>query len=373
LREFINCKTSLTTHWFSPEFCLWFGLFFGSKAMSCCSHCGTQRAALKHCSRCKQASYCGAECQKAAWKGHKKTCVTLDDVVEKVKAASRRQDWREVLKWEGRMEEMMEQTPDAGCNAILEIFSAAHEAASNSTGSKDNSLSIVRLETRRIELLGRMQRFRDQGEALCIVGDHLLVLGRRQDADKHFQRARKIAEEHGFFTIECESCLGLGNLAMGGGRDEEGVDLLRNALVCVPLCEGDANDLELNVLHAFTDALFRTHAIDEVEPLVARFLEFAKAESDKKGRLGFWHVESLYTSARLHEVLHPCTPRDPLHTARPLHFTKADSVCHRYHHTRIQTHALVDPHALARHAEGLKRPRGRCALCSTSCATTRQR
>jgi len=34
--------------------------------------------------------------------------------------------------------------------------------------------------------------------------------------------------------------------------------------------------------------------------------------------------------------------------------------------------AQVEPHSLARHARGLKRPRGRCALCSTCCATTRQ-
>jgi hypothetical protein len=36
--------------------------------MSCCLHCGTQHAALKHCLRCKQASYYGAACQNAAWK-----------------------------------------------------------------------------------------------------------------------------------------------------------------------------------------------------------------------------------------------------------------------------------------------------------------
>ena len=30
-----------------------------------------------------------------------------DDVVEKVKAADLREDWGEVLKWEGHMEEMI--------------------------------------------------------------------------------------------------------------------------------------------------------------------------------------------------------------------------------------------------------------------------
>jgi hypothetical protein len=131
--------------------------------MSSCSKCGTQSAALKRCSRCKQASYCGVECQNAAWKGHKKTCVSLEEVFEKVEAADLRDDWREVLKWEGRMEDMMEDRPDA-CDAILEAFAVAHKGALDSTGSKDHSLSVVRLGTQHAGLLGKMQRFRDQGE-----------------------------------------------------------------------------------------------------------------------------------------------------------------------------------------------------------------
>jgi len=67
--------------------------------------------------------------------------------------------------------------------------------------------------------------------------------------------------------------------------------------------------MELNVLGSFTDALFHTHAIDEVEPLVARFLEAAKAESVKQGRLHFFELQSVLASSRLHEVVCTCTPR----------------------------------------------------------------
>jgi len=306
-----------------------FQLNFGRvKAMSSCSYCGKQRAALKRCSRCKQASYCGAECQNAAWKGHRKACVTLDDVFEKVNAANLRKDWREVLKWERRMEEMMENQADAACNAILATYVDAHTGAFNSTGSKDDSLSIVRLETRRVELLGKMQLFRDQGDALCRVADGLLFLDKHQEAEGYFQRARKIAEAHGFFSVECRSCLGLGELAMAEGLEEEGVELLRNALVCVPLCEEDDTTMELRVLDFLTDALFHTHAIDEMEPLVTRFLEAAKAESQKWGRLHWFELQSVVASARLHEVLciaprvgspltllGPCIPPRPIASA----------------------------------------------------------
>jgi hypothetical protein len=234
--------------------------------------------------------------------------VTLKEVFEKAMAARLRKDWRGVIKWEGRMEEMMEDPPDAVCNDILEVFMDAHTWAFNSTGSTDNSLSVVRLETRRAAVLGKMQRFRDQGEALCSAAHYLRGLSRRQEAEGYFQRARKIAEAHGFFSVECRSCLGLGKLAIEGGRQEEGLELLRNALICVPLCEGEVTIL-LEVLYAFTTALFHTHAIDEVEPLVARFLEAAKAESEKQGCLTLSELYSLYTSARLHEVLCPCTSR----------------------------------------------------------------
>ena len=95
-------------------------------------------------------------------------------------------------------------------------------------------------------------------------------------------------------------------MARAEGRDDEGMALLRNALVCVPLCEGGAKDIEMRVLHAFTDALFHTHAIDEVEPLVARFRAVAQTVSDKQGRPCYYFFYSFYTSARLHEVLCTC-------------------------------------------------------------------
>ena len=50
-----------------------------------CSHCGViaERAQLKQCARCKSQSYCGATCQKAAWKaGHKLTCSPLQETAD---------------------------------------------------------------------------------------------------------------------------------------------------------------------------------------------------------------------------------------------------------------------------------------------------
>ena len=130
-----------------------------------CAHCGKHGAGFKRCSRCKQACYCGAECQNADWKRHKKTCappVPLQDVAAKL-AALAVGDWRGVLKWEGRMEELEARQSDDVCLWILTVFSRAHRMGWQATGSKDHSRSFVGLAERQIPLLGKLQRFRDQG------------------------------------------------------------------------------------------------------------------------------------------------------------------------------------------------------------------
>ena len=95
-----------------------------------CAYCGKQGTGFKRCSACKQVSYCGGECQKAGWKKHKKTCekpkayapplppVPLREVLEQVKTAHLAADWLGVLKWEGRMEELMHNQRDATCEFV---------------------------------------------------------------------------------------------------------------------------------------------------------------------------------------------------------------------------------------------------------------
>mmetsp|Transcript_37202 Transcript_37202/g.72576 ORF Transcript_37202/g.72576 Transcript_37202/m.72576 type:complete len:575 (-) Transcript_37202:184-1908(-) len=46
-----------------------------------CGNCGSPHN-LKVCSKCKLVSYCSADCQKAAWKIHKKTCVSAAKKVD---------------------------------------------------------------------------------------------------------------------------------------------------------------------------------------------------------------------------------------------------------------------------------------------------
>ena len=100
--------------------------------------------------------------------------------------------------------------------------------------------------------------------------------------------------------------------AIEAGRHEEGVALLRNALVAAELNELDDPTYELLALEGLVEALFTPKSIEEVEPLVLRYREAAKAQSEEKG---FYFAELSIFSARLHEVLCLCTLRlgNPFH------------------------------------------------------------
>ena len=75
------------------------------------------------------------------------------------------------------------------------------------------------------------------------------------------------------------------------------------------LNELDDPAYELDPLHSLIQALFLTHAVDEMEPLVLRYRLAAKAQSEKEGRFYFSELRSILFSARLHEVLCLCISR----------------------------------------------------------------
>jgi hypothetical protein len=137
----------------------------------------------------------------------------------------------------------------------------------------------------------------------------LRLLGRKSEAATWYQRTRDIGAAHGFFSLESTACRGLGRAAIDAGRHEEGVALHRNALVAAELNELDDPKYVVDALQDLVEALFTTKSVDEVEPLVLRLREAAKAKSGKDGGACFAEFHSLLCSARLHEVLCLCTPR----------------------------------------------------------------
>jgi len=289
-------------------------------AAVCCSHCGKE-GGLKRCSRCKQVSYCGADCQKAAWKEHGPLCaptISIHGFLDKIQAMEQAKDWRGILEWEGSVEYLMESQPDlmdtepALISAMLMIFVRARASAIKSTGSAHHAPALLKLRLRQIELLGKTESWLEQGEAMCHTAGVLSALGRQQEAMEYYERVRKLGTEHGFFVLEYGACSGLGEMAVNEGREEEGLDLLRHALVyltlrpkpqtlatraglphtlnpnpstlnpkprpqtlnqaAAPLSERNPKIHELEALWTLLVCQFQTRRIDEdvVEPLVAR-------------------------------------------------------------------------------------------------------
>ena len=165
-----------------------------------------------------------------AWNGHKKMCLPLNEVLAELRSANRCSDWRAVLEWELRMDELVEKESDADTSELIfEMFRRANlmMAASAST---DHPLKVSILEGHRVELLGKMGRFQEQGEAICDIAENFLGGGRPQEAASFFTRACAIGAAHNLFSVQSHACQGLGTAAIMEGRDEEGVELLRTAL-----------------------------------------------------------------------------------------------------------------------------------------------
>ena len=115
------------------------------------------------------------------------------DVLEKLYLADRKEDWREVVKWCGRMEELLQTCPNDICSKILDYFVSAHITLC----FRHSSVSeVLKLAERRFELLAKMERCRDQGEAMHKYGVMLLAMeNRRKDAAKLLERSRKVNPE----------------------------------------------------------------------------------------------------------------------------------------------------------------------------------
>jgi len=293
-----------------------------------CAHCAKKGVGFKQCSVCK-TPYCGRDCQTRDWKSHKKNCTPPvpaeqgktfpmegegtwpETFVQKV--LENEGDWRAILKLEERMEELVVNFPGGMptnillVGRILSIFSNAHANGYNQSSDPGHARSYIRLLERQIPLLGKLQRFWDQGELMCNMGVMLYQIDSKSKAAVSYQRARVVAEQHGFFTLESRACTGLGIAAIDDGRRMEGLDLLRNALTAAELNELGDPQYEREALSVLLSQLFTSREFDEVKPLLPRYRAAGKAQSVKEGVC--WHeCASLIFSARLHEVIRLYTP-----------------------------------------------------------------
>ena len=195
---------------------------------------------------------------------------SLATVWQMVTTAGVAQDWPEVLRWESRLEELLLMMDTSKNPQTFLIFAAANLGE----GQWDKAASLYQ---RRAQVLGKLERFRDQAADMCMVGDCFVHLEDAKGADKWYQEARKLGAEHGFFESECRASLGLGKVEFYfRERVQEAEDLLRHALTVVDFVEGERMPLEIGIKNELAKVLLREGRHEEAGPLVQRLRELAK-------------------------------------------------------------------------------------------------
>jgi tetratricopeptide (TPR) repeat protein len=204
--------------------------------------------------------------------------------------------------------------PFRGRLAILHVVMKAYEAllplcttlpTPDRTGteleSHVNHRKLSAVQSRAAEFMCLMECYRDQGEAICQAGDHMLCSGDVEQSTILFKKARTIAEAHGFFSVECLSCHGLGNCCASNGDDDESLEFLRNALAAAPLSEHSCDRLELNLTECVASSLYAMKRYAEAEELMPRLKDLSRSDSLARNSLNIIEVAAFFLRVRLYE------------------------------------------------------------------------
>lgn len=99
-----------------------------------CAHCGKEGVGFQRCSTCKQISYCGAQCQKAAWKGHKKICAKPRPATELLRGVVRDTPTHEVDALESLIDALFKTNAIDEAEPLVKRYRDAAEAMKGKAG-----------------------------------------------------------------------------------------------------------------------------------------------------------------------------------------------------------------------------------------------
>mmetsp|Transcript_56249 Transcript_56249/g.134279 ORF Transcript_56249/g.134279 Transcript_56249/m.134279 type:complete len:456 (+) Transcript_56249:672-2039(+) len=191
---------------------------------------------------------------------------TIVRMVEKARVS---RDWAGVLRWESRLEDLLTLS-EAGHPTLIESFAVANL----NQGHFAKAASLIQ---RRVQLLGKLECFAEQGADMCLVGECFVRLDDAQGAGTWYQKARKLGEKHGCYAVECSASLGLGRIEFYTlKRMTEAEELLRHALSVLDFVEGQDETLERDIKHELAKVLLQTDRYEEAGPLIQRLCELAE-------------------------------------------------------------------------------------------------
>jgi len=190
-----------------------------------------------------------------------------------VNTATASRDWPGVLRWESRLEELLLTMDDARQSYLIYKFAFANFTQ----GLLAKATSLFQ---RRVQVLGKLERFREQGAGMCQVGECFLLLNDAKGAETWYQNARKLGEKHGCYESEGRACLGLGRVELYmRGRLQEAEELLRHALSVLDFVDGKDETFERDIKGELSNVLMQTGHYEEAGPLSQRLRELAERAS----------------------------------------------------------------------------------------------
>jgi hypothetical protein len=171
-------------------------------------------------------------------------------------------DWRKTLSLEGEMIEILvgAQFDNDSKQKLLHCFIDANHAAAAETRHTVYSMSLIKMYDQLMTCMEDIQHFHDKGTYLYRVGCIFLRLGDNEEAERRFNGVRKLGEAHGFFTMECLACIGLGRISRLQGQTEMEIMFYNNAIAACSLLISCDNDLlyKCETLRHGTESLMDT-------------------------------------------------------------------------------------------------------------------
>jgi hypothetical protein len=249
-----------------------------------------------------------------------------------VDTAMRANDVPGMLRWESRLEELLLSLDKTKHPELILGFAVANYRQ----GLFAKAATLLQ---RVVQVLGKLERFSDQGGNMCKVGECFLILDDAKGAETWYQKARTLGEKHGCCGSEGRASLGLGRVEIYmRGRMQEGEELLRHALSVLDFVEGKNENLEREITQELAKVLLHTDRYKEAEPLVLiqRLCELA----EEAGAHPLDRVEALELAVELQvargdsaqawpelQVL----PSDPISHFTPSDSRKPDLISHLSH------------------------------------------
>ena len=166
-------------------------------------------------------------CQQAGWKEHKKWCgqgqqLSLEDIRRRVNDAADSNNWDEVLRWESRIIELVQNQEAMTVLGIYSsfLFGFIHTRQPDKAGDMYGMCAGV---------AGACHKFSQQVIELYSAASCYVSASNFSSGASSYEKARDISAQHGFGLMEAKICGELGRLFREEGRFTEALAEVRRA------------------------------------------------------------------------------------------------------------------------------------------------